>query len=426
MKLSISRKLISIIIITIVILSGTVITLIYHNNKTVAKSELEQLDFTMLEFIITGAGTNELNVDGKLRISNVSDSGDLIGLTLSNLNLDLYYDNNHLTTTNLPLDNISSEGLNNSLIEFSVIIPIGGGVTEEGKFDDFVSLILTVEKFSIDFIGDLEYTIGSIKDNIEFNNSILFELEQEPALFNVNYIDVDSENATTAGVELSIYNPFPVNMQIDGIMDLYAEIYNFGTIILDTPILLSNGWSNQSLTMDIVSEAIVVLDTLLNEFSSNFTSHLDMSLTINETTLKLNTILDLSSDSTGSVFDIGIDEIKELEINTQLRYVNATFDVIIAYNLPFQLNLSRITMNVSTTLDTYLGNVTWISKSSIILYPFEVVLIENINIFLSNLNGNDILFLFADSAVRIPIGIIYLEFFSAIIPVEFTIDRIEL
>jgi hypothetical protein len=151
-----------------------------------------------------------------------------------------------------------------------------------------------------------------------------------------------------------------------------------------------------------------------------------MSLTINETTLKLNTILDLSSDSTGSVFDIGIDEIKELEINTQLRYVNATFDVIIAYNLPFQLNLSRITMNVSTTLDTYLGNVTWISKSSIILYPFEVVLIENINIFLSNLNGNDILFLFADSAVRIPIGIIYLEFFSAIIPVEFTIDRIEL
>jgi hypothetical protein len=326
----------------------------------------------------------------------------------------------------LPLDNISSEGLNNSLIEFSVIIPIGGPVTEEGKFDEFVSLILTVEKFSIDFIGDLEYTIGSIKDNIEFNNSILFELEQEPALFNVNYIDVDSENATTAGVELSIYNPFPVNMQIDGIMDLYAEIYNFGTIILDTPILLSNGWSNQSLTMDIVSEAIVVLDTLLNEFSSNFTSHLDMSLTINETTLKLNTILDLSSDSTGSVFDIGIDEIKELEINTQLRYVNATFDVIIAYNLPFQLNLSRITMNVSTTLDTYLGNVTWISKSSIILYPFEVVLIENINIFLSNLNGNDILFLFADSAVRIPIGIIYLEFFSAIIPVEFTIDRIEL
>ena len=156
------------------------------------------------------------------------------------------------------------------------------------------------------------------------------------------------------------------------------------------------------------------------------TPYSDMTLTINDTTLKLNTILDLSTDSSGSVFDIGIEEIKEFEINVQLMYVNATFDVIIEYNLPFQLNLSRITMNITTTLDTYLGNVTWISESSVILYPFEEVLIKDINILITNLNTQDLLILATDSAVKIPIGIIYLEFFSATIPVEFTIDRIEL
>lgn len=422
MRLSISRKLISIIIITIIISSGTVITLIYQSNKSQAKSELEQLEFTMREFIITGAGSDELYVDGKLDISNVSDSGDLIGFTLSNLNLELYYDNNYLTTTNLSLDGLDS-GLNNSPIDFSLIIPITDN--EETRFDEFVSLVLSVEEFNIEFIGDLEYSIGGIKDNITFNNSIGFKLEQEAAVFNVNYIDVESENATIAEVELGIYNPYPVIMQLDGLIDLYAEVYNFGTIVIDSPILISNGWSNQSLTMSIVSEARIVLDKLLNEFSSNFTSHLDMTLTINDTTINLKTIFDLSSYASGSIFDIGIEEIKEFEINIQLGYLNATFDVGIDYNLPFQLNLSRITMNVTTTLDAYLGNVTWIGESSITLYPYEEILITDINILITNLNSQDIFFLAADSAVKIPIGIIYLEFFSITILVEFTIDRIE-
>ena len=422
--MKLNRKLISIIIITIIISSGVITTLIYQNNKSKAKSELEQLEFTMREFIITGGGNNELYIDGKLELSNISETGDLTGFTLSNLNLQLFYDENYLTTTDLSLHDVYSEGLNNSLLEFSLIIPLISD--EETNFDEFVGLILTVKEFSIDFVGDLEYSVAGIEDNIAFNNSIKFQLEQEPALFNVNYIDVDSENATTAVVELGIYNPFPVNMQLDGKIELYAEIYKFGTIVVETPISISNGWSNQSLTMTIVSEAFVVLDKLLNEFNSNFTTHIDMNLKISNTSLKLNTILDFTSDTSSAIFDIGIEEIKEFEINVQLRYVNATFDVNIEYNLPFQLNLSRITMNVTTTLDTYLGNVTWNSESSIILNPFQEVLIKDINILIINLNTQDLLILATDSAVKVPIGIIYLEFFSVTIPVDFTIDRIEL
>lgn len=414
------KKLISISIIIFLLLSTSIILIIYRSSLNNNIEELENANFTVDNFDIINASENEITIQFRLNVTNYDVSSGPRFVKGDDINIILLNDSLEIAEFDVPLE--SGDFKKSQTI--TTDLPIKSNEDNE-LLDTLINNILSGVNFELGFKGKINFHIGVlIKDSLEFDNKILFYVNATSLGLEINDIRIPNINSTSAEAEIEISSPFTTSFEITGEVITFIGVFDLGKINIEFPLEIQSGRHNYILDWELKNSPQQSISEILTRFNSTITLYTDLNLSINDFQINTSPILALGFGD--DLFSLNVKEISSFDINSSDASFTMDLDIDLMSNIPMTLNITSISLDITTITDDDVGVLNWESQTFVSIEPGSTNTISNVSIVFQNLAATTILELIITQAIEIPIAVIHIQFFDEEIDILFSLDEIDL
>lgn len=412
----IKKKIILGIIISLLLVSSSIVTINIIKNVKVndIKTKLEKADFTITKFDIINITSGYVFINGTLKISNFTSNIQSNTNKVTRIKIE-FFDKKSLGSSDIPLDNLNKPFENQ--INFTLHLPFS---SNSSSFGSFFKKILVAENFSLKFNAQVFYTAFGKIDSFKFSNFVKFELQQKGLDLLINHIHIPYENGTGSYLNVSIYNPFKVKFALSGTSLLIIENYTLGILDINT-YYLSQGNNDVIMPFHFSNKPVIVIENLFNLYNGSYQLKPNLIVKINSQQFPLNQTFTFSPKHHTKPLEVNVNQVSNVSYSISNLYFN--FNLNITYNLPIEINITSLVMNVTTSKGIYIGKILWDSTIPLQLIPFESTVIPNLvgNFHLTATAYYDFI---RSHTINIPNGYVTTKFFSNVIYLHFSISSI--
>ncbi len=413
-----NRKLLVFLICSILVVSGItigIVTFTYNKEKT--KDELEKANFTITRFDIIGAHDDILIIEGSLIIANLTESKLANVVNPIELSIKLYNQSKYLGEAVIPI----TKRKFSTNQTFRIELPINNEDQNSKSFLDLFSLLIRGIDFKLDFKGKLLYKFVELKGEIKFTNFLNFELIQESMQFGLTHLDFIGKNKKLGIAQFGIFNPFSSFLGLSGTGKLLIESYLFGTIEIKEELILEHGWNNFTQEINLLDVPHIAMSELFDQYNDSIQLQVDLSIRVDESIIAVNTNFLLLRDE--SLYIVEINSISNFDLDGV--NIQVELEMFVTSNLPFALNISKISMDIKTLSDIYVGTIEWIPENITNIPAYDTVLIKNVTANFNDIDSTIIFQLLFAGAVKIDNGQIDILVYDSLIYYSFALDRVD-
>ncbi len=414
------KKLISISIIVFLLISSGTILIIYRFSINKNVEALEKANFSIDNFDIITASKDEITIQFRLNVTNYDASSGPKFVEGDDINIILLNNSLEIAEFNVPLESGDFEA--SQII--TTDLPIDPNVDNE-LLDTLINNILSGVNFELDFKGKINFHIGVVfRDSLEFNNKILFIVNATSLGLEINDIQIPNINSTSAEAEIEISSPFTTSFKITGEIITFISRFDLGKIHIEFPLEIQSGTHKYVLDWELTNSPQQTISEILTRFNTTIILYTDLNLSINE--FQINTSPTLELGFGDDLFSLNVKEISSFDINSDNASFTMGLDIDLMSNIPMTLNITSISLDITTITDNNVGILNWESQSTLSIEPHSTNTISNVSIVFQNLAASTIIELIITQAIKIPIAIIHIQFFEEEMDLIFSLDQIDL
>lgn len=407
-------------------MSGILLNLSIDKKENSIINVLENLDLVINKLDIIGDPEGEIFLTGKLNIYNITNNEDTEGVAIDNFIFELYNGSTYVIGGEIPLstDLFPAQQETSTILDFSIGLK-NSSISELSN--DFISLILNSNNFTLQMVGNIKYSKSLFQREISFTNSILFDLSANEKL-DIEILDIiiPERDGNNTRVEIIILNPYGVDVKVSGKIDIYVENLYVGETFANSVKIMAK--STTALILDAKLDKLPkilipeVFDNYIDGF--NLIADLDINFGNIETNVQLDFIISTGTQS--EVLEISLNEINDYQIDLDSGDIYLDFDIDLLYNIPLNLNLSEINLQMATLSQIYLGNSTWVSSEYVLLSFNKTAKIEGIKINFTGMSPFIMLSIAIEQKLLIQSGYIRIAFFDTFFDLKIPTTTINL
>ncbi|MCY3410327.1 MAG: hypothetical protein INQ03_01710 [Candidatus Heimdallarchaeota archaeon] len=388
-------------------------------NENIEQSEeraiknLEAMNFTLYEIDILSVTEDTMEIYGVVNISNLDNTSSSIEITINNLNLNFHNETHDLVEFDIPIpeDTFGSQNEQKN-VSFTINYALNDLTSSRG-IGTLLSKFMSMGNSYVDFTGKIEYEVYGFTRSIVFDNILQIALLDTYKLnYKAESIEFTREDGKETIINLSVFNPFSIDLMINGFLSLFIEEYFVGIVDVDEEIMLTKVWTNYSLFGDFQDLPTIAIPRIFDTYQSQFNFIAELEISISSYQFQLITPGVLTTTPSDNAFDVSINQVNNLSIATDTGSIHALIDLNITHFLPFTLNVSSLVMNFTSLSGRYLGQADWESTAVIPLLFNTTATLDNISLSFKDLSYLTMLEISSDLAILISDAEIRFQFFT--------------
>ncbi|OLS29451.1 MAG: hypothetical protein HeimC2_00020 [Candidatus Heimdallarchaeota archaeon LC_2] len=413
------KKLISISIIAFLIFSSGLTYIIYQLSVDNNIDALENANFSIDNIDIITASISEITLQFRLNVTNYDSSSGPSFVKADNIDITLFNNSLEIAKFSVPIESGD--------FEKSQIITTDLPVKQDEEnelLNGLIDNILSGDNFELDFHGRINFHASILlSDSLEFSNKILFVVNSTSLGLEIIDIQIPNINSSFANAEIKIKSPFTTSFYIRGDIRTVISNFDLGNIVIETRLEILSGSHNYVLLWDLKNSPQETIREILVRFNSSITLFTNLVLSIND--FQIDTSPELKLSFGDELFSLNILEITNFTTNTAEATFTLELVIELVSNIPMTLNITSITLNITTISEKKIGTLNWFSQIPISIETHSTSEISNVTVVFKELAASTVFELIITQAIKIPSIIIHIQFFAEEIDLVFSLSQID-